>query len=76
MWDYVIAKIAGHALARSVFRESPEEKAKRIAEEKRKERERFLRELPWMILVLALFAAACFLIWKFYVADLVRGFMP
>jgi cell division septal protein FtsQ len=73
MWDIIITRIVGHALARSIFKESPEEEARRIAEEqqkiaeaKRKERERFLRELPWMILAVVIAVVVVYFVWKAY----------
>jgi hypothetical protein len=70
VWDIIITRILGHAAARSIFREPPEDKAKRIAEEKRKERERFLRELPWIILTLIIFAVVCYFVWLWFLANI------
>jgi hypothetical protein len=73
MWDIIITRILGHALAKTIFKESPEEKAKRIAEEqrqiaeaKRKEKERFLRELPWMILAVLIAVIFVYFVWRAY----------
>ena len=59
MWDYVICKLIGERLAKSRFKESPEDAAKMIAEEKRlleekkrKEREPLLSGLPILVIFL------------------------
>jgi hypothetical protein len=57
MWGEIITYIVGHAASRSIFKESPEAKAARIAEEKRKKREQFWKELL-MVMVLLLFLSA------------------
>jgi cytoskeletal protein RodZ len=73
MWDIIITRIIGHVVAHRIFKESPEDAAKRIAEEqqqlaeqKRKERERFLRELPWFILVVVILGIVVYLVWLAY----------
>jgi len=76
MWDIIITRILGHALAHTIFKESPEDAAKRIAEEKRllaeqqrqleekerKQRERVLRALPIVVLVLMVIGSILYLI--------------
>ena len=73
VWDIIITRIVGHALAKTIFKESPEDAAKRIAEEqeqlaeqKRKERERFLRELPLAILAIVIAGVVVYCVWRAY----------
>ncbi len=67
----MLIRVMGHALARTIFKESPEDAAKRIAEEqrqlaekKRKEREDFLRALPFVVIFLMAIGFILYLIWQ------------
>jgi len=71
MWDYVICKLIGEGLAKSLFKESPEDAAKRIAEEKRlleekkrKERKALLKGLPILAIFLLVIGFILYMIYQ------------
>ena len=73
VWGEILTRIAGHALARTLFKESPEDKAQRIAEEKRlleeKKREenaRLIRQIPIIIIFIAIASGIVYLVWLAY----------
>ncbi len=72
MWDYVICKVLGEGLVKSLFKESPEAAAKRIAEEKRlaeekkrRERQEFIRGIPFLLFYIAVLAGILYAIWLY-----------
>ena len=70
MWGELFTHVLGHALSRSIFKESPEARAARIAEEKRleaerrrKERMQLIRGIPIIIVALLLAAGFLYFVW-------------